>query len=191
MHLAAARAKCAAGSPAPRCAPGRDMYNRGPMLRRPRAAPATPALPWWATPRGAAVIVALAALAAFARALANGFTYDEGLVLVGAQRFLQSGSFGTLLSQELLRGQPGGDLAAVLHAHLHARRDGLVPPGHVQARRACVWHVVAAWLLMALRAAAAPGRAAALGHRGRPAVRAASRSPPRRSTTPRFARTRW
>ena len=41
--------------------------------------------------------MALVAVAAFARALGNGFTYDEGLVLVGAQRFLQSGAFGALL----------------------------------------------------------------------------------------------
>ena len=69
------------------------------MRGRPSVAPASATLPWWATPRGAAIVVALITVVAFARSLGNGFTYDEGLVLVGAQRFLQSGSFGTLLSK--------------------------------------------------------------------------------------------
>ena len=118
------------------------------MLRRPRAAPATPALPWWATPRGAAVIVAVAALAAFARALANGFTYDEGLVLVGAQRFLQSGSFGALLSQSYF----GASLEGTWRPFctLTYMLDAMVwfHPAMFKLS-SLVWHVVAAWLLMA------------------------------------------
>ena len=119
------------------------------MLRRSRAAPVTPALPWWATPRGAAVIVALAALGAFARALANGFTYDEGLVLVGAQRFLQSGSFGTLLDKSYF----GASLEGTWRPFctLTYMLDGMVwfHPAMFKLS-SLVWHVAAAWLLMAL-----------------------------------------
>ena len=50
------------------------------MRGRPSVAPASPALPWWATPRGAAIVVALVAVVAFARSLGNGFTYDDVLV---------------------------------------------------------------------------------------------------------------
>jgi hypothetical protein len=56
-------------------------------------------LPWWATVRGAAVLVAAVAVVAYARALGNDFTYDEGLVIARAQPFLTSGSFGTLVSR--------------------------------------------------------------------------------------------
>jgi hypothetical protein len=55
--------------------------------------------PWWGTPRGAAIVVGLLAVVAFARALANDFTYDEGLVLARAAPFLQSGDFGALVSK--------------------------------------------------------------------------------------------
>lgn len=125
------------------------MYNREPMLRGARAAPAAPGLPWWATPRGAGVIVALAALAAFARALANRFTYDEGLVLIGAQRFLQSGSFGTLFDKSYfgatLEGtwRPFCTLTYMFDAMLSFQ------PATFKAS-SLAWHVVAAWLLMAL-----------------------------------------
>ena len=119
------------------------------MRGRPSVAPASAALPWWATPRGAAIIVALVAAAAFARALGNGFTYDEGLVLVGAQRFLQSGSFGTLLSKGYFTASLEGTwrpfctltymLDAMVSFHPAVfKLDGLM------------WHIAAAWLLMAL-----------------------------------------
>ncbi|HEY6477126.1 MAG TPA: hypothetical protein VI456_11135, partial [Polyangia bacterium] len=120
------------------------------MRGRPSAAPASPApaLPWWATPRGAAVIVALVAIAAFARALGNGFTYDEGLVLVGAQRFLQSGAFGTLLSQRYF----GASLEGTWRPFctLTYMLDAMVwfHPAMFKAD-SLLWHIVAALLLMA------------------------------------------
>jgi protein O-mannosyl-transferase len=111
-------------------------------------APASPALPWWATPRGAAVIVALVAIAAFARALGNGFTYDEGLVLVGAQRFLQSGAFGSLLDRryfaDSLEGtwRPFCTLTYMLDAMVSFHPS-------VFKVDSLLWHIVAALLLMA------------------------------------------
>ena len=142
------------------------------MRGRPPVAPASAALPWWATPRGAAIIVALVAVAAFARALGNGFTYDEGLVLVGAQRFLQSGSFGTLLS----KGYFGASLEGTWRPFctLTYMLDAMVSfhPA-VFKLDSLGWHIVAAWLLMALCPAPLARGAAALGDRGRPAVRAA------------------
>ncbi|HVV50795.1 MAG TPA: hypothetical protein VHG72_03570 [Polyangia bacterium] len=119
------------------------------MLRRPRAAPAAPELPWWATPRGAAILVALAAVAAFARALGNGFTYDEGMVLVGAQRFLQSGSFGTLLSTSYFGASLEGTWRPV--CTLTYMLDALVSFSPAMFKvSSLVWHILAAWLLMAL-----------------------------------------
>jgi hypothetical protein len=119
------------------------------MLGRPRAALATPVLPWWATPRGAAIIVALAAGVAFARSLGNGFTYDEGLVLIGAQRFLQSGSFGTLLSKNYF----GASLEGTWRPFctLTYMLDAMVSfhPA-VFKLDSLLGHIVAAWLLMAL-----------------------------------------
>ncbi|HLK88332.1 MAG TPA: hypothetical protein VKZ18_00480 [Polyangia bacterium] len=118
------------------------------MLGRPRAAPAAP-LPWWGTPRGAAVIVMLVAVASFARALGNGFTYDEGLVLVGAQRFLQSGSFGTLLSPSYF----GASLEGTWRPFctLTYMLDAMVSFSPAAFKvSSLVWHVAAAWLLMAL-----------------------------------------
>jgi protein O-mannosyl-transferase len=95
------------------------------------------------------MIVAAAAAVAFARALGNGFTYDEGLVLVGAQRFLQSGSFGTLLTKDYFAASLEGTwrpfctftymLDAMVSFHPAVFKvDSLLG------------HVVAAWLLMAL-----------------------------------------
>jgi hypothetical protein len=119
------------------------------MRGRPPVAPASAALPWWATPRGAAIIVALAAAAAFARALGNGFTYDEGLVLVGAQRFLQSGSFGTLLSKGYFPASLEGTWRPF--CTLTYMLDAMVSfhPA-VFKLDSLVWHIAAAWLLMAL-----------------------------------------
>jgi hypothetical protein len=119
------------------------------MRGRPSVAPASAALPWWATPRGAGVIVAAVAVIAFARSLGNGFTYDEGLVLVGAQRFLQSGSFGTLLSKDYF----GASLEGTWRPFctLTYMLDAMVSfhPA-VFKLDSLVGHIVAAWLLMAL-----------------------------------------
>jgi hypothetical protein len=119
------------------------------MRGRPTAAPASAALPWWATPRGAAVIVATVAAVAFARAVGNGFTYDEGLVVVGAQRFLQSGAFGALLSKDYF----GASLEGTWRPFctLTYMLDAMVSfhPA-VFKLDSLVGHIVAAWLLMAL-----------------------------------------
>jgi protein O-mannosyl-transferase len=118
------------------------------MRGRPSAVPVSPALSWWATPRGAGVIVALVAVVAFARALGNGFSYDEGLVLVGAQRFLQSGAFGTLLGKRYF----GASLEGTWRPFctLTYMLDAMVwfHPAMFKAD-SLLWHIAAALLLMA------------------------------------------
>jgi hypothetical protein len=109
----------------------------------------TPELAWWATPRGAAVLVAAAAVAAFAGSLGNAFTYDEGLVIVGAQRFLQSGSFGALLSKSYFAGSLEGTWRPVCtFTYMLDAALGMQPA--VFKADSLLWHVLAAWLLMAL-----------------------------------------
>ncbi|HVT08357.1 MAG TPA: hypothetical protein VHO67_12940 [Polyangia bacterium] len=104
---------------------------------------------WWATPRGAAAIVALAALAAFAGSLRNGFTYDEGLVIVGAQRFLQSGSFGVLFSKSYFAYSLEGTWRPVCTFTYMLDAAVSMHPAVFKADD-LVWHVAAAWLVMAL-----------------------------------------
>jgi len=60
-------------------------------------------VPWWERPRGAAALVAAVVAVAFARSLANGFTYDEPLVIVQAQNFLRSTDFGALVTRDYFR----------------------------------------------------------------------------------------
>jgi hypothetical protein len=64
------------------------------------AAPPAPRGPWWERPRGAAALVVAVVVAAFARSLANGFSYDEPLVIVKAQTFLKSGDLGALVTRD-------------------------------------------------------------------------------------------
>ncbi|HVY38048.1 MAG TPA: hypothetical protein VHM31_08935 [Polyangia bacterium] len=104
---------------------------------------------WWATPRGAAAIVALAAVAAFAGSLRNGFTYDEGLVIVGAQRFLQSGSFGVLFSKSYFAYSLEGTWRPVCTFTYMLDAAVSMHPAVFKADD-LVWHVAAAWLVMAL-----------------------------------------
>ncbi len=104
---------------------------------------------WWATPRGAATIVAIAALAAFAGSLRNGFTYDEGLVIVGAQRFLQSGSFGVLFSKSYFAYSLEGTWRPVCTFTYMLDAAVSMHPAVFKAD-SLLWHIVAAWLLMAL-----------------------------------------
>ena len=141
------------------------------MRGRPSAAPASPALSWWATPRGAGVIVALVAVAAFARALGNGFTYDEGLVLVGAQRFLQSGAFGALFGKRYFAASLEGTWRPF--CTLTYMLDAMVwfHPAMFKAD-SLLWHIAAALLLMAFTRRLLPEARRPLGHRGGPAVRA-------------------
>lgn len=92
--------------------------------------------------------MALVALA-YARTLGNGFSYDEGLVIVRAQQFLRSGSFGTLLSKNYfaasLEGtwRPFCTLTYMIDAMV-----GLSPA--VFHATSLAWHAGAALLLMAL-----------------------------------------
>jgi protein O-mannosyl-transferase len=95
------------------------------------------------------MIVAAAAIVAFARALGNGFTYDEGLVLVGAQRFLQGGSFGTLFSTNYFAASLEGTWRPF--CTFTYMLDALVSFHPVVFKAASlIWHIGAAWLLMAL-----------------------------------------
>jgi hypothetical protein len=64
------------------------------------AATRAPPEPWWARPRAAAALVAGVVVVVFARSLANGFSYDEGLVLVQAQSFLKSTDVSALVSRD-------------------------------------------------------------------------------------------
>src|ERR1022692_1945582 len=126
------------------------MYNRRiPMGGGPLEAPRPVALPWWASPRGAAAIVGVVAIVAYARSLANEFTYDEGLVILGAQRFLQSASFGTLFSPSYFSGSLEGTWRPV--CTFTYMLDALVSmhPAVFKAQN-LVWHVGAALLVMTL-----------------------------------------
>jgi protein O-mannosyl-transferase len=124
---------------------GLPMPMPGGRLEAPRPV----ALPWWATPRGAATIVAVVAIAAFAGALGNGFTYDEGLVIVGAQRFLQSGSFGTLLSPSYFSGSLEGTWRPVCTFTYMVDAMVSMQPAAFKVD-SLIWHIAAAWLLMTL-----------------------------------------
>ena len=104
---------------------------------------------WWATPRGAATIVAMAALAAFAGSLRNGFTYDEGLVILGAQRFLQSGAFGVLFSKSYFAYSLEGTWRPVCTFTYMLDAAVSMSPAVFKVD-SLLWHIVAAWLLMAL-----------------------------------------
>ncbi|HSS39860.1 MAG TPA: hypothetical protein VLT58_13930, partial [Polyangia bacterium] len=104
---------------------------------------------WWATPRGAATIVAMAAVVAFAGSLRNGFTYDEGLVIVGAQRFLQSGSFGVLFSKSYFGYSLEGTWRPVCTFTYMLDAAVSMHPAVFKAD-SLLWHIAAAWLLMAL-----------------------------------------
>jgi len=112
---------------------------------------------WWARPGWAAAVVAAVAVVAFARSLTNEFTYDEGLVIVHAQRFLRSGSFGTLFSTRYfaasLEGtwRPFCTLTYMLDAML------AVHPAVFKAD-SLAWHVGAAFLVMALARRLLPER---------------------------------
>ncbi len=104
---------------------------------------------WWATPRGAAAIVAGVALLAFAGALGNAFTYDEGLVIVGAQRFLQSGSYGTLFSKSYFANSLEGTWRPLCTLTYMLDAAVSMQPAVFKAQ-SLLWHIAAAWLLMAL-----------------------------------------
>ena len=111
--------------------------------------PTPVALPWWASPRGAAALVAGVTIAAYARAIGNEFTYDEGLVILGAQRFLQSGSFGTLLSPGYFGASLEGTWRPVCTFTYMLDAMVAMHPAVFKAD-SLAWHIAAAWLVMAL-----------------------------------------
>jgi protein O-mannosyl-transferase len=118
---------------------------------------APPAAPGWATPRGAAVIVALVTAVAFARSLGNAFTYDEGLVILGAQRFLQSGSFSTLFTRRYFAASLEGTWRPVCtFTYMVDAMIALAPA--VFKAQSLAWHILAAWLVMALARRLLPER---------------------------------
>jgi tetratricopeptide (TPR) repeat protein len=108
-----------------------------------------PPAPWWAGERAAGALVAALTVIAFVRSLGNQFTYDEGLVIVQAQRFLRSGAVGVLVSKQYFAASLEGtwrpfctltymlDAAVALH------------PAVFRAQ-SLAWHVGAALLAMAL-----------------------------------------
>jgi protein O-mannosyl-transferase len=115
--------------------------------------------PWWRTPRGAAAIVAGVALLAFAGSLRNDFSYDEGLVIVGAQRFLQSGSYGTLFSQSYFAHSLEGTWRPVCTFTYMLDAAVSMHPAVFKAQ-SLLWHIAAAWLLMALARRLLPSKRA-------------------------------
>jgi hypothetical protein len=108
-----------------------------------------PAGPWWTRPRGAAALVAAAAVVAFARSLGNGFTYDEPLVIVQAQNFLKSTDFGALVTRDYFSASLEGTWRPF--CTLTYMLDALLAftPAVFKAQ-SLLWHIGAAWLLMAL-----------------------------------------
>ena len=131
--------------------------RRGPARRSQPPLPPAPELPWWATVRGAAALVAVVAIAAYARALANGFSYDEGLVIARAQPFLQSGSFGTLLSRRYFAGSLEGTWRPF--CTLTYMLDALVSMRPAMFKLTnLAWHIGACWLVMALARRLLPER---------------------------------
>jgi hypothetical protein len=86
---------------------------------------------------------------AFAGSLANDFTYDEGQVIVGAQRFLQSGSYGTLFSPSYFAHSLEGTWRPVVTFTYMLDAAVSMHPAVFKVQ-SLLWHIAAAWLLMAL-----------------------------------------
>jgi protein O-mannosyl-transferase len=111
--------------------------------------PLSPGAPLWVTPRGAALIVAVLAVIGYARSLRNDFSYDEGLVIARAMSFLRGGSLATLFSRDYFAAtfegtwRPVCTLTYMLDAAISTH------PWVFKATN-LVWHLAAAWLLMAL-----------------------------------------
>jgi hypothetical protein len=128
----------------------------GPRVTGSVAAVAVPAGPWWTRPRGAAALVAVVVAAAFARSLGNGFTYDEPLVIVQAQSFLKSTDFGVLLTRDYF----GASLEGTWRPFctLTYMVDALAFGPAVFKAQSVLWHIAAAWLVMALARRLLPER---------------------------------
>jgi hypothetical protein len=93
--------------------------------------------------------VAVVVAVAFGRSLANGFTYDEPLVIVQAQGFLKSTDFWVLLSSKYFSASLEGTWRPF--CTLTYMLDALVAfhPAVFKAQ-SILWHIGAAWLVMAL-----------------------------------------
>jgi hypothetical protein len=113
------------------------------------AAPPAPRGPWWERPRGAAAVVVGIVVAVFARSLANGFTYDEPLVLVQPQVFLKSTDFGALVTRDYFSATLEGTWRPF--CTLTYMLDALVAftPAVFKAQ-SLLWHAGAACLVTAL-----------------------------------------
>jgi protein O-mannosyl-transferase len=89
------------------------------------------------------------AIVAFARSLGNGFTYDEGLVIVRAQPFLQSWSLETLFSPRYFGAAQEGTWRPFCTLTYMVDAAIAMHPAVFRAQ-SLLWHLGAAWLLMAL-----------------------------------------
>src|SRR5450755_3482814 len=129
--------------------PSSHVQSRIPMgggrLEAPKPLPPS----WWSSPRGGVVIVVAVAIVAYARSLANEFTYDEGLVILGAQRFLQSAAFGTLFSPSYFSGSLEGTWRPVCTFTYMLDAMVSMHPAVFKAQ-SLLWHVGAALLVMTL-----------------------------------------
>lgn len=133
--------------------------QRASSRSRPRsaAAAASPSQPFWARPGGAAAIVAVLAVAAYVRSLANDFTYDEGLVIVRAQPFLQSWSLETLFSPLYFGAAQEGTWRPICTLTYMIDAAIAMHPAVFRAQ-SLLWHLGAAWLLMAFARRLLPAR---------------------------------
>jgi protein O-mannosyl-transferase len=133
---------------------GPGFYSR---LSVPIRLPALPKGPWWEGPRGAAVCLTLVVVAAFARSLANGFSYDEPLVIVQAQTFLKSTDVHLLVTRDYFAASLEGTWRPF--CTLTYMLDALVAftPAVFKAQ-SVLWHVGAACLVMALARRLLPGK---------------------------------
>jgi tetratricopeptide (TPR) repeat protein len=109
----------------------------------------TPAGPWWGRPRAAALLVAALIAAAYARSLGNAFTYDEGLVIVEAQRFLRSGAVGALFGRQYFAASLEGTWRPLCTlTYMIDAAIGFYPA--VFKADSIAWHIGAALLVMAV-----------------------------------------
>ncbi len=113
--------------------------------------------PFWATARGAGLIVAVLAVVAYAGSLGNDFSYDEGLVIARAEPFLRSGSVGTLFSRAYFAATFEGTWRPV--CTLTYMLDAMIS-NHATVFKASnlLWHIAAALLVMALARRLLPER---------------------------------
>jgi hypothetical protein len=119
--------------------------RRGAPAGRPAPAPAGP---WWGRPRAAALLVAALIAAAYARSLGNAFTYDEGLVIVQAQRFLRSGAVSVLLGKQYFAASLEGTWRPLCTlTYMIDAAIGFHPA--VFKADSVAWHIGAALLVMA------------------------------------------